>query len=64
MSISTAYVVYKGEEPQGTYLSLAETARALGVSERTVKWRMSPSARRQYGESDRALIIERVSYEG
>lgn len=56
----TGYVVYRGDEPIGTYLDLPSLAKALGVSYDTASCMATPSYRKKRGNSEKALIVVRV----
>lgn len=53
------YVVYKGEEVQCVG-DAAEIAEKLGISEASVRWLSTPSAKKRAEKSGRKLFAERV----
>lgn len=61
--MSTAYVVYKGDEVLGTYLTLEDLAKALNISRKRASIMATPSFHNRLKEYPNTMIVEKVTYE-
>lgn len=61
--MSTAYVIYKGEQAIGTYLTLEDLATALNTSQKRASIMATPSFHKRQEIYPNTMIVEKVTYD-
>ena len=59
MTKAKEYIAYKGDRPLGTG-TVKELADKLGYSYTGMQFKTTPSARKRYKDSDRAIILYEI----
>ena len=59
MTIAKEYIAYQGDRPLGTG-TVKELAESLGYTYGGMKFKTTPSARKRYEGSDRAILLYEI----